>query len=422
MRKRMLSLALAICLLSGLLAITASAAGAPVQLATPSGLEWHRFYLHGGENEGQFLTHRGMMSWREVPGQPEHRTEIAVYKVGESEPYYSSYWNIRGVMEAFTDWDFYVGCIEELEAGDYYYTIQPQGDGVTCTDGELVTSPVWSYTPPAEQLPAPEGLTWNWPNAAWTPAADDGRTCGYVVDFYYSPTSANASSVNELKYIYGFMWLFDEGEKGLEDAWETLYEKARQEEGYYYFRVRSFSGDAEQWKHSEFSDLSPAYQNGNPVSEPGQTPAPTPVPTPALTATPTASTVLVNGAAVPFDAYNIGGSNYFKLRDLASVLNGTAKQFEVSWDAGANAISLISGQPYTAVGGEMTPGTGTVQTPVPTSSKILLNGTEIALEAYNIGGNNYFKLRDIGSAFNFGVDWDGAANTVIIDTSKKYTA
>ena len=33
-------------------------------------------------------------------------------------------------------------------------------------------------------------------------------------------------------------------------------------------------------------------------------------------ATPTASTVLVNGEKKAFDAYNIEGSNYFKLRDL----------------------------------------------------------------------------------------------------------
>ena len=45
------------------------------------------------------------------------------------------------------------------------------------------------------------------------------------------------------------------------------------------------------------------------------------------------------GEKKAFDAYNIEGSNYFKLRDLAYVLNGTDKQFEVGWDAAANAIS-----------------------------------------------------------------------------------
>jgi len=57
----------------------------------------------------------------------------------------------------------------------------------------------------------------------------------------------------------------------------------------------------------------------------------------------------------------------------------------------------------------------------PTDSRIYLNGREVQFTAYNIDGNNYFKLRDIGEAFNFGVDWDGARNTIVIDTDKGYS-
>ena len=141
----------------------------------------------------------------------------------------------------------------------------------------------------------------------------------------------------------------------------------------------------------------------------------------ALTATPTSSTVLVNGSNVAFDAYNIEGSNYFKLRDLAYVLRGTVKQFEVVWDGGNNAIMLTSGVAYTPLGDEMASKGSGSKTPTPTRSKIYLNGREVHFAAYNIEGNNYFKLRDIGQTFNFGVDWDGARNTIVIDTSKRYT-
>ena len=41
----------------------------------------------------------------------------------------------------------------------------------------------------------------------------------------------------------------------------------------------------------------------------------------AATASPTASTVLVDGQNIAFDAYNIADSNYFKLRDLAITLS-----------------------------------------------------------------------------------------------------
>ena len=66
-------------------------------------------------------------------------------------------------------------------------------------------------------------------------------------------------------------------------------------------------------------------------------------------------------------------------------------------------------------------GSGT-QTANPSSAKIILDGEEISLTAYNIGGNNYFKLRDIGETFNFGIGWDNASKTITIDTSTGYTA
>jgi len=140
-----------------------------------------------------------------------------------------------------------------------------------------------------------------------------------------------------------------------------------------------------------------------------------------LTATPTEATVLVDGKKVAFDAYNINGNNYFKLRDLAYTLNGTKKQFSVGWDGAKNAITLTSGESYVATGGEMAGKGSGAKTPKPTSSRIYKDGKEVQFTAYNIEDNNYFKLRDIGEAFDFGVDWDGASKTIAIDTSKGYT-
>jgi hypothetical protein len=141
----------------------------------------------------------------------------------------------------------------------------------------------------------------------------------------------------------------------------------------------------------------------------------------ATAARPTAAAVLIDGENKSFDAYNVDGNNYFKLRDLAYVLNGTAKQFEVGYDNETKAITLTSGSVYTAVGGEMTGKGGGDKTPTPTSSKISLDGNDVSFTAYNIEGNNYFKLRDIGEAFDFGVAWDGASNTIAIDTTAGYT-
>ena len=42
------------------------------------------------------------------------------------------------------------------------------------------------------------------------------------------------------------------------------------------------------------------------------------------------------------------------------------------------------------------------------------------MTAYNIGGNNYVRLRDIGRAVDFGVTYDAATNSVHINSTQSY--
>ena len=139
-------------------------------------------------------------------------------------------------------------------------------------------------------------------------------------------------------------------------------------------------------------------------------------------AVPTTSTVLVNGNNIKFDSYNINGNNYFKLRDLAYVLNTTEKQFSIGYNEVLNTVSLTSRQPYIAVGGEMEIGDGDNVQTEPTSSTILKNGEVVQLQAYLIDDSNYFKLRDIGELLDFSVEWNGEENSISIDTSKSYVS
>lgn len=139
-----------------------------------------------------------------------------------------------------------------------------------------------------------------------------------------------------------------------------------------------------------------------------------------VTATPTYSKVKVNNKEVSFEAYNINDNNFFKLRDLAKVLNGSEKQFGVKWDSNTKTIALTSGQAYTSVGGEMAKGDGKAKNAIINKSKIYIDNVEHDLFAYTINDNNYFKLRDIGEVFDIGVDFDQKTNTVLINTSKGY--
>ena len=139
-----------------------------------------------------------------------------------------------------------------------------------------------------------------------------------------------------------------------------------------------------------------------------------------VAASPVAITVTLNEGGAVFDAYDISGNIHFKLRDLAFVLSDTEKRFDVEWDSVNNAISLVSGRQYTIVGGEMI-GKGTGDKAVsPTESIIYLDGEQVRLVAYHIEGNNYFKLRDIGRAFNFDVQRDRLEQTFAIDTGVEY--
>ena len=150
----------------------------------------------------------------------------------------------------------------------------------------------------------------------------------------------------------------------------------------------------------------------------GLTTPPAPV---TKTVNPTASTVYVNGKAVAFEAYNIDGNNFFKLRDLAQALSGTDKQFEVGYDSASKAITLTSGKAYTPVGGELAQGDGKAKTASPTASKIYKDGAEVDLTVYNINGNNFFKLRDLMQLFDIGVGYDNDTKAITLDTSLPYT-
>ena len=63
----------------------------------------------------------------------------------------------------------------------------------------------------------------------------------------------------------------------------------------------------------------------------------------------------------------------------------------------------------------------------PSSHRILIDGRPVALLAYNIDGNNFFRLRDLafvlsqtGSQFDIG--WNAAANVITITTRREYIA
>ena len=55
------------------------------------------------------------------------------------------------------------------------------------------------------------------------------------------------------------------------------------------------------------------------------------------------------------------------------------------------------------------------------TNRILVDGQEVRLTAYNINGNNYVMLRDIGRAVGFNVYWNSNTKCVQVESEKPYT-
>lgn len=147
-----------------------------------------------------------------------------------------------------------------------------------------------------------------------------------------------------------------------------------------------------------------------------------PVQPAANTAYASTQKVLVDGKAVEFQCYALkdaGGNptNYIKLRDMASILNGTAVQFQVGWNG---AVNIETGKAYTPNGSEMnTPFSGDRGYETATAATNV-NGAAAALEAIVLkddqgGAYTYYKLRDLGTALGFKVDWS-AEKGIFIET------
>lgn len=134
-------------------------------------------------------------------------------------------------------------------------------------------------------------------------------------------------------------------------------------------------------------------------------------------AVPTNQRLTVDGVECTTEIYNIGGYNYFKLRDIAALLSGTAAQFNVDYDEQRAAVIIRTGEPYEAGPGDLVTGTDRSASALPTMQGIELNGELVEFEnVYNIGGNNFIRLRDMGAALIFGVSYDEATRTMQITT------
>lgn len=134
--------------------------------------------------------------------------------------------------------------------------------------------------------------------------------------------------------------------------------------------------------------------------------------------------IALNGNTVTLDAYTLKAANggdvtYVKLRDIAALLESTSAKFNVDWKRGA--IYVASKTAYTTKNGsELKAISGTDGSYKWNQAPVLFDGTTKALEGIVLtdgqgGGHTFFKLRDLGDAIGFTVDWT-AERGIFIET------
>ncbi|MCL2047673.1 MAG: copper amine oxidase N-terminal domain-containing protein [Defluviitaleaceae bacterium] len=171
------------------------------------------------------------------------------------------------------------------------------------------------------------------------------------------------------------------------------------------------------WRERDFSAFDSLPSEPTPTDT---TPITQPTTSATFTARPTDTAILIDEAPFSLQAYNIEGRSFFKLRDIATILKDTTARFDVSWDSEARAVLITTGTAYEPVSEEAPDNKDTLRVE-PTTATIFVDGVRVDFTVFNIGGHNYFMLRELGESIGITIDWDNALRTILISYIERTT-
>ena len=131
----------------------------------------------------------------------------------------------------------------------------------------------------------------------------------------------------------------------------------------------------------------------------------------AADVTPSPQKLSVDGTDADCDKYNIDGSNYFKLRDLAYLLSKSDSRFSVAFDAESNAVTVVPGGDYVPVGGELERHTVILSSHILSEISAVCDYVMIISHGKLVASS---PIDDLGSALGFTVAFDADANTAVV--------
>ncbi len=224
---------------------------AAVQLDAPTALIWGRDY----SDDGSYTQMPGIISFVAGANNPGDYY-IEVYKqqsVGDECVYSMDYYD----TDHYVDTVHLLGNVDDLESGNYYFTVRALGDGDTYMDSGTAMSPLWHYVKPSARLPKIQPGGWRWPYAD------------------VSAYTGSNSWDSECQY-YNIRWYYKRPYDGkLIEAGTTTVKKSKLADhaqirttigsGYYYYTIRLISSNVEKKLSGEESALSAGYYYAGPI-------------------------------------------------------------------------------------------------------------------------------------------------------------
>ena len=128
--------------------------------------------------------------------------------------------------------------------------------------------------------------------------------------------------------------------------------------------------------------------------------------------------IIYDGEKQDIKGYIIENNNYFKLRDVASLLEGKDVGFDVVYDSDRNAIKIERDGKYKKTADDLKPLKNSINEPKKSTHKVLVDGEEVRFTSYTIDGYNYFQLRELGKVVGFYVDFDKENSDVIVKSEQ----
>ncbi|MBQ6867134.1 MAG: hypothetical protein IJO16_00485, partial [Clostridia bacterium] len=236
----------------------------------PKSVMWNRKFYHP-YSENSYFDYTGSISWQIGDMSKDQTFAIDVYKDDEVIWSTTYNWYASSAREYVSSHDFALSELENRGSGKYYFTVQTLGDDTT-EASDIVKSEVLDFTKAENKLAAPSDLSWTDTVVAnWNEVENAG---GYHIQAFYSEDNGSATSTDDMTLVANYVSYTEQDSNYTSfDVYSWMSQNNRLG-GYYYFKVKSVTTDAETVLSSDWSALSPAYAKGV-TPEEGKFAAPT---------------------------------------------------------------------------------------------------------------------------------------------------